>query len=163
MEDDIDYILVAPGHLQFVLFENGDQILLPLEFSHPCEVHQHNTGIHTWKTEGIPTWLSKFKSYSPNWQDSIIAFVPWFSRCHLILSWFSKTLTQFSVERMPSKSVVPSCVWILVFRRQGSQLSRVHYLKILPNIFRRRQEEYIGINVKDWVNVCQQALEQKDW
>lgn len=45
VEDDVNYVLVAPRDLQLVLLVNWDDVPRPLEFAHAREIHQHHPRI----------------------------------------------------------------------------------------------------------------------
>lgn len=47
MKYNIDDILITPCDFQFILFVNWYNIVGPTKCSHACEIHQHDTRVHS--------------------------------------------------------------------------------------------------------------------
>lgn len=65
---------------------------------------------------------------------------------------------QLAVIRMFGESVVPAGVGILVFRAEGRQLARVHFLELVPDLLRWRQKQSVRVHVEHRVRVVQHSL-----
>lgn len=72
-----------------------------------------------------------------------------------MISGKQNNVTMWAIEWVFGKSVVPAGGEILVFGRQGGNLSWIHTVEERPNVFQWMEKDYVGVDVQQWIQVVQ--------
>lgn len=73
----------------------------------------------------------------------------------------ARIYTQFAVIWMPSKSVIPASIRILVLRTESCQLAGVHLLELIPDLLRWCQKQSVCVHIEHRVRVIQHSLKMQ--